>query len=251
MRGVIVAVAGEVEAVGGQLVPLLAGHLAGLAADAQRRIGEEAHHRSAASASGDRRTRRGGKECQQRFDQRVVAGHCKCPSGCAAARRVGGGVAASARAPSGRSARRAAGAAGRPSPGRRRPCPRACSRWGRRPARSGRWRCRRPLRRRNPSGTAGRSDGRRGHAIRSGLSRRVTIARASMTAARRTHRQPAAVLDAALGGQLRAEFDEHFRLQFVEPAIEPAHRAAQVVLGQPERAGDDRVLRRRRRGPAG
>ena len=70
-------------------------------------------------------------------------------------------------------------------------------------------------------------------------------------AARRLHRQPAAVDDAALGGQLRAQLDEHLRLQFVEPAVEPAHRPAQVVLGQPERGGHHRVLRRRRVGQRG
>ena len=51
-------------------------------------------------------------------------------------------------------------------------------------------------------------------------------------AARRADRHPAAVDDPALGGQLRAQLDEHLRLQFVEPGIEPAHRPAQVVLGE-------------------
>src|SRR5438874_2022990 len=44
LRGVVVAEAGEVEAVVGQLVPLLAGHFAGLAADAERGVGEESFH---------------------------------------------------------------------------------------------------------------------------------------------------------------------------------------------------------------
>ncbi len=65
--------------------------------------------------------------------------------------------------------------------------------------------------------------------------------------ARRTHRQPAAVLDAAFRGQLGAEFHEHFRLQFVEPAVEAAHRAAQVMLGQAKRAANDGIFARRRR----
>src|SRR5207253_11460122 len=40
--GVVIAVASQREAVGGQLIPLLARHLARLAADAQARIGEKA-----------------------------------------------------------------------------------------------------------------------------------------------------------------------------------------------------------------
>ena len=51
-------------------------------------------------------------------------------------------------------------------------------------------------------------------------------------APRRADRHPAAVDDPALGGQLRAHLDEHLRLQFVEPGVEPAHRPAQVVLGE-------------------
>src|SRR4029453_17700041 len=43
--GVVVRRSGEGDAVLGKLVPLLAGDLAGLAADAHRRVGEEAHPR--------------------------------------------------------------------------------------------------------------------------------------------------------------------------------------------------------------
>ena len=43
--GVVVAVAGHRKAVGGQLVPLLAGHFAGLAADAEAGVGEESLRR--------------------------------------------------------------------------------------------------------------------------------------------------------------------------------------------------------------
>ena len=105
-------------------------------------------------------------------------------------------------------------------------------------------------RRRSPSGTAGRSGG----STRPVDAQRLEAPRHHRPrldrAARRAHRQPAAVLDAALGGQFRAQLDEHLRLQFVEPAVEPAHRPAQVVLGQPERAGHDGILRRRRVGDA-
>ena len=66
--------------------------------------------------------------------------------------------------------------------------------------------------------------------------------------ARRLDVEPAAVIDAALGGQLGTQLDEHFRLQFVEPAIEPAHGTAQVVLRQPKRGGDDRKFPRGRMG---
>ncbi len=48
--------------------------------------------------------------------------------------------------------------------------------------------------------------------------------------------------------EFRAKLDEHLRLQFVEPAIESAHRPAQVMLGQAERAGDDGKLAARRSG---
>ena len=48
--------------------------------------------------------------------------------------------------------------------------------------------------------------------------------------------------------QFGAELDEHLRLQLVEPAVEAAHRAAQVVFREPERAGHQRVLGARRAG---
>src|SRR5262249_35307003 len=56
--GVVVAVAGPLEAVGGELVPLLAGDFAGLAADADRRVGVEAR-----GGSG-----RGGRAAPERLD---------------------------------------------------------------------------------------------------------------------------------------------------------------------------------------
>ena len=43
MLGVVVALAGPLHAVGGEAVPLLAGHFARFAADAERGVGEEAH----------------------------------------------------------------------------------------------------------------------------------------------------------------------------------------------------------------
>ena len=66
-------------------------------------------------------------------------------------------------------------------------------------------------------------------------------------AACRPDRHPAAVDDAALGGQLRAQLDEHLRLQFIEPGVEPAHRPAQVVLGEPVGRGHHGELGLRRR----
>src|ERR1700678_3968461 len=66
--------------------------------------------------------------------------------------------------------------------------------------------------------------------------------------ARRLDRHPAAVNNTALGGQLVAQLGEHLRLQFVEPAVEAAHRATQVMLGETERCGHHGVLGGRRVG---
>ena len=85
----------------------------------------------------------------------------------------------------------------------------------------------------------------------SGFRRRVTSARASMAPRADAHRQPAAVVDAALRGQLGAQLDEHRRLQLVEPTVEAAHRPAEIVFGEPERGRDDRILGRRRVARAG
>ncbi len=41
MLGVVVGIAGELVAVGGKLVPLLAGYLTGFAPDADRGVGQE------------------------------------------------------------------------------------------------------------------------------------------------------------------------------------------------------------------
>src|SRR5580698_971280 len=72
---VVVAVAGPVEAVGRKLVPLLAGHLAGLAADADRGVGEEA-----GLLFGRRRLGTDPRVAQIGHDLHEVV-HMACPSG--------------------------------------------------------------------------------------------------------------------------------------------------------------------------
>src|SRR5271170_7730736 len=66
--------------------------------------------------------------------------------------------------------------------------------------------------------------------------------------ARRSDRHPAAVNNTALRGQLVAQLSEHLRLQFVEPAIEAAHRPTQVMLGETERRGHHGIVGCRRVG---
>ena len=66
--------------------------------------------------------------------------------------------------------------------------------------------------------------------------------------ARRSDRHPAAVNNTALGGQLGAQLCEHLRLQFVEPAIEAAHRSTQVMLSKTERRGHHGIVSCRRVG---
>src|ERR1700677_686249 len=66
--------------------------------------------------------------------------------------------------------------------------------------------------------------------------------------ARRLDRHPAAVGNTALGGQFVAQLSEHLRLQFVEPAIEAAHRPTQVMLRKTERRGHHGILGCRRVG---
>jgi len=50
--GIVVALAGQAQIAGRQVVPFLAGHLAGLAADAHRRVGEEALARGRVDVAG-------------------------------------------------------------------------------------------------------------------------------------------------------------------------------------------------------
>src|SRR5579875_868509 len=50
---------------------------------------------------------------------------------------------------------------------------------------------------------------------------------------------PVANLDSTLRRELGTQLDEHRRLQFVEPAVEAAHAAAQIVLGDAIGGSDD------------
>ena len=169
--------------------------------------------------------------------RRRSRGHRRCPSGWAGARRVGGSARASARGRTGSvgCARGAGQPAGR-RPGRRTPSPRACSRSGRPPATSGRWRRRRPFRRRSPSGTGCRSGGRSARRRAAACSRRVTIARASIAPrGERTVSQPPCSIprSAASSGLSSTNISGCSSLSQL---VEPAHRPAEVMLGQPERA---------------
>ena len=157
----------------GQVVPLLAGHLARLAADADRRVGEEAHALGAGP------------------DDRELGHSCSLTS--AGWSRLGatpGGVSwmpASWVVP----ARVAAGA----DVARRTPWTRGSTCSGRPRAGSGRW-----PRRRAPGRRVPQCQGRPiwwivARSIFSGRMRLVTRARATISAARRGDRHPAAVLD--------------------------------------------------------
>src|SRR5258706_2567933 len=53
---------------------------------------------------------------------------------------------------------------------------------------------------------------------------------------------PAAVLDAALGGVRRIDLDEHILLQLGEPAVRPGFLAAALIFHQTSRGQDDREL---------
>ena len=53
---------------------------------------------------------------------------------------------------------------------------------------------------------------------------------------------PIAVSDTALVRELRRDFDEHVRVKLVEPAIEAAHRPAQVMLGKPVGGANQLIL---------
>src|SRR5271168_936081 len=66
--------------------------------------------------------------------------------------------------------------------------------------------------------------------------------------ARRSDRHPAAVNNTALGRQLVAQLGEHLGLQFVQPAIEAAHRPTEVMLRETERRTHHRILAIRRVG---
>ena len=75
LLGVVVAVAGEVVAVGRQLVPLLAGDFTRLAADAERSVGEKAHLTLPVRAGGGNRSPLRRKSIRQALD------HCKLNHG--------------------------------------------------------------------------------------------------------------------------------------------------------------------------
>src|SRR5271170_2101988 len=66
--------------------------------------------------------------------------------------------------------------------------------------------------------------------------------------ARRSDRHPAAVNNTTLCRQFWAQLGEHLRLQFVEPAIEPAHRPTEVMLGETERRSHHWIVGCRRVG---
>ena len=230
LAGVVVAVAGEVEAVGGELVPLLARDLARLAADADRGVGVEAGGRMGRGSTPRRNgpIRRSTSAAAGRAADRWSACRSASSSSLLAMRepslRAGptpacrGSASVVGQGTAHRRPQWRRPPAGRRRPGRRTPCPRACSRC------IGNQRgqivgvAADAFRRRSPSGTASRSGG----STRPSTSERPDAARhhgAGLDpAARRPDRQPAAVDDAALAGQLGAQLDEHRRLQFVEPA---------------------------------
>ena len=59
--------------------------------------------------------------------------------------------------------------------------------------------------------------------------------------ARRADDHPATVGNAALAGEFGADLHEHLRLELAQPAVEAAHRPAEVMLGQPVGGRDQRV----------
>ena len=261
VAGVVVAVAGEVEAVGGELVPLLAGHLARLAADAERGVGEEARRPARGSGGVPRRNgsmrrstaapaaRRGGSAaCGSRDSSSSLLSCVNCPSGWADAgvsgigSRVGQGA--------GRHRRRRAAAvepAGLDLAGEHLALVHADVRVGHQRGQvvgdaADRLAGEAPVER--------QADLVDDPARRrcSGLSRRVTIARASIAPrGERTVSQPPCSMprSAASSGLSSTNISGCSSLSQL---VEPAHRPAQVVLGQAERAGDDGILRRRRVG---
>src|SRR6266851_5134675 len=66
--------------------------------------------------------------------------------------------------------------------------------------------------------------------------------------ARSGYHKPRCMLDAALGCQFRPQLYKHFGLQFVQPAIETAHRTAEIMLSEPVSCRDHRIPRIARRG---
>ena len=107
------------------------------------------------------------------------------------------------------------------------------------------------LARRTPSGTGGRSGGRRAPRSRSGRSRRVTIARASIRPrADCTVSQPPWTMprSAASSGLSSTNISG---CNSLSQLVEPAHRPAQVVLGEPEGGGHHRDTRSSACGPCG
>ncbi len=53
---------------------------------------------------------------------------------------------------------------------------------------------------------------------------------------------PAAIFNAMQRGKLRADLNEHRRHQLIEPGVKPRHRTAEIMLGDAERASDDRKV---------
>ena len=217
----------NVAAVGGQVVPLLAGDLARLAADAHRRVGEEAHALGAVA----RRSR--ARSCCSAVLGGVVAVGGDAPAACRGRRRAW------------RSSRVA------PRPARTSQV-NALDSWidDVRVARErdqvvgGVARCAGAAR--SPSATGSATwwiDARRRSAAAASAS--VTFARASISAARRsrsTIQPPSSIPRSAR--EHRVDLGEHLGLQLGQPRQVAAHRAGRVVLGQPEG-------RRRRTGSAG
>ena len=221
----------ELAAVGGQVVPLLAGDLAGLAADAHRRVGEEAHRWRAAGAV---------------IEISVMVRVGSRPGGRGRGRRR----AASSRTPARRAVPRRVARPARTSqtnaldswidtfgsPRERDQVVGGVARV--RPAEA-------PV--------PGQRDlvddrGRRSSAAACGRSR--ARAPRSRRAARQIVIQPPSSIPRS-AREHRVDLGEHRRLQLVEPRQPARHAARRVVLGQPEGRRHVRVARVAGRAPSG
>src|ERR1700722_2146138 len=177
LRRIVVAIAGPVEAIRRQLVPLLARHPASLAANPYGGVREKSGRRTRlgrltllerigqASHQFRQLTARRIADLDQRGQLHFSTYYFTChgPAFLLVARwqAYPGSDQAWARALPARSRAQHGLRAARPGLGRRTPSTHACSRSGRPRARSGRWRSSRPLLRRKPNGREDRSGGPR------------------------------------------------------------------------------------------